>query len=65
MKAITIWKVLDKNGVAKHNHIEDGWVLRAYPEPLSEEYTNQKAWANMNWICVLGYLTGEGKVEVI
>ncbi|MGG3890261.1 hypothetical protein [Metabacillus fastidiosus] len=46
---ITVWNIKKDNGTTVHNHIENGWVDGGYPKPIKDEFTNQKAWENMNW----------------
>lgn len=56
MKKVTIWKTVSDDGVAKLNHIEDGWNFDKYPKPKSKEFTNQTAWENMKWESTHGFL---------
>lgn len=48
MMRVTIWSLITETGI-KHNHIEEGWAEGSFPKPLSEEFTNQKAWEKMKW----------------
>ncbi|WP_242691309.1 hypothetical protein [Cytobacillus praedii] len=70
MKKITLWSKVnrDENGKflnAKFNHIEDGWIEGVYPKPISEEFTNQKAWSKSEWIYKFGTLDKNFKVETL
>ncbi|NUJ17452.1 hypothetical protein FKN04_12790 [Bacillus glycinifermentans] len=62
LNKITIWSVITEEGNLKHNHIEDGWNYGGHPEPISEKFSNQKAWKKLNWHKEHGYLV-DGKVE--
>ncbi|QPK89809.1 hypothetical protein IEN91_05055 [Bacillus velezensis] len=59
---ITIWSAITDEGNIKFNHIDDGWSHGEYPDPISEKFDNQKAWAKMNWKKEFGYLVN-GKVK--
>lgn len=65
MKKITIWSTVDKNGESKFNHIEDGWAHRDHPQPIKKEFTNQKAWSNLKWSRLHGYLLDGKVIKVI
>lgn len=53
---ITIWSTISEEGNVKHNHIQNGHVEGGFPLPLKPEFTNQRAWAKMEWKKEFGYL---------
>lgn len=62
MRKITKWSVITDDGKIKFNHIEDGWIKGEYPQPIKQEYVNQKAWEKLNWIRTVGYLDDQNRV---
>lgn len=46
---VTVWYIVNEKSATKLNHIENGWVLGAKPQPLNPEFHLQSSWGNLKW----------------